>query len=144
DVDAVNDYGVTPLSQAAVIGNPDVIGMLLEAGADVEGEDPDGQTALMVVARSSNVDAARILLEHGADPNAREEWRGQTALMWAAAQQQPDMVRLLLEHGAEPNVRSAANDWDRQVSAERRRMYRPFGGLTALIYAAREGCVECA
>src|SRR5690606_17840941 len=22
--------------------------------------------------------------------------------------------------------------------------YRPFGGLTALIYAAREGCVECA
>jgi ankyrin repeat protein len=30
------------------------------------------------------------------------------------------------------------------VSAERRRQYRPFGGLTALLYAAREGCAECA
>ncbi|MBN1240315.1 MAG: ankyrin repeat domain-containing protein [Gammaproteobacteria bacterium] len=144
DVDAANDYGATPLSQAAVVGNADVVRMLLEAGADVEARDPDGQTALMVVARSSNVDAARALLEHGADANAREEWRRQTALMWAAAQKQPAMVRLLLEHGAEPNVRSAANEWSRQVSAERRRMYRPFGGLTPLIYAAREGCLECA
>ena len=23
-------------------------------------------------------------------------------------------------------------------------MYRPFGGLTALLFAAREGCLECA
>ncbi len=64
--------------------------------------------------------------------------------MWAAAQSQPGMVRLLLEHGADPNVHSAENDWPRQVSAEKRRMYRPFGGFTALIYAAREGCVDCA
>ncbi len=30
------------------------------------------------------------------------------------------------------------------MSGEKRRLYRPFGGLTALMYAAREGCVECA
>src|SRR5690606_40789132 len=93
---------------------------------------------------SGNVEAARLLIERGADVNAREAWRNQSAVIWAAAQKQPEMIRLLLEHGADPNARSAVNDWGRQVSAERRRMYRPFGGMTALMYAAREGCVECA
>ena len=85
-----------------------------------------------------------MLLEHGADPNARETWRQQTALMWAAAQRQPAMVTLLLAHGADVDARSAVNRWPREVTAEPRRMYRPFGGLTPLLFAAREGCVECA
>ena len=144
DVDAVNDYGSTPLAEAALAGNAEVVRRLLEAGADADKPGADGQTALMIVARTGNVEAARLLLAHGADPNTREAWRDQTAVIWAAAQKQPAMIRLLLEHGADPNARSAVNDWARQVSAERRRMYRPFGGMTALMYAAREGCVECA
>ena len=36
------------------------------------------------------------------------------------------------------------NNWERQVTAEPRAIYRPAGGLTPLLYAAREGCVECA
>ncbi len=126
-----------------MIANVHVIGRLLEAGADVDAGGREGETALMVVARTSNVDAARLLLEHGAEVDARERWRRQTALMYAAAQSQPEMIELLLAHGADPNARSAVNDWPRQVSAEKRRMYRPFGGLTPLLYAAREGCVEC-
>lgn len=144
DVDITNEYGSTPMAEAAVVGNPDMIELLLEAGADVESPNPDGQTALMVVARTSKVEAARLLIEAGADVNRREQWRGQTALMWAAAQGQPAMIELLLEHGAKPDVRAPANNWQRQVSAESRRMYRPFGGLTPLLYAAREGCAECA
>jgi ankyrin repeat protein len=54
------------------------------------------------------------------------------------------MVKLLLKSGADANARSNSNDWDRQVSGEKRRLYRPFGGLTALMYAAREGCAKCA
>ena len=42
------------------------------------------------------------------------------------------------------NARSAVNDWPRQVTGEPRRMYRPFGGLTPLLFAAREGCMMCA
>jgi len=144
DVDAVNDYGSTPLAEAALVGNVEVVRRLLDAGAEADRPGADGQTALMIVARSGNVEAARLLLDYGADVNARETWRNQTAVIWAAAQRQPKMIRLLLEHGADPNARSAVNDWGRQVSAERRRMYRPFGGMTALMYAAREGCVECA
>ncbi len=144
DVNARNDYASTPLGQAAVVGDAAVVRRLIEAGAKVDTPGPDGETPLMVAARGNGVAAARLLIEHGADVNAHETWRGQTALIWAAAEGQPEMVKLLLEHGAEPNAQSEANDWQRQVSAEKRRMYRPFGGMTALMYAAREGCVECA
>ncbi|MGD8340318.1 MAG: ankyrin repeat domain-containing protein [Gammaproteobacteria bacterium] len=142
EVDVTNDYGSTPLAEAAAIGNPGMISLLLEAGADVERTNADGQTALMVVARTNQVEAARLLIEAGADVNRAETWRGQTPLMWAAAQGQPGMIRLLMANGAEPDVRSMANEW-RQVSAESRRMYRPTGGLTPMLFAAREGCAAC-
>ena len=144
DVNAANDYGSTPLGEAATVGDPAIVKRLLEAGADANKPGKDGATVLMLAARGTSVESARLLLEHGADVNAKEAWRGQTALIWAAAQKQPAMVKLLLEHGADPDARSNTNDWDRQVSGEKRRMYRPFGGFTALLYAAREGCVDCA
>ena len=144
NANASNQFGATPLTEAAVVGNAEVVERLVAAGADVNARGKDGQTPLMVMARGGGVDAARVLIEHGADVNAQEEWRQQTALIWAAAQNQPEMVKLLVEHGADPDARSDTPTWDRQVSGEKRRLFRPFGGLTALLYAAREGCVECA
>ena len=144
DVAAVNQFGSTPMAEAATVGNAAVIEALLDAGADVDTPSADGQTPLMIVARSGNLTAARRLLEHGANVNAREQWREQTALMWAAAQNQGAMTALLVAHGAEVDARSAVNEWPRQVTGEPRRMYRPFGGLTPLLFAAREGCLECA
>jgi ankyrin repeat protein len=144
NVNAKNDYGATPMSEAAIIGNVAMIELLLKAGADAESPNADGQTALMVVARSGRIDAARLLIRHKANVNAVETWRGQTALMWAAAQQQPEMVKLLVEAGADVNARGVVNNWARQVTAEPRAIYRPSGGLTPLLYAAREGCAECA
>jgi uncharacterized protein len=141
---AQNEYGATPMSEAALAGNVAMIEKLLKAGADVESPNADGQTSLMVVARTSRVDAANLLLRHGAKVNAVERWRGQTALMWAAAQNQPAMVKELVAHGADVNARSTVNNWQRQVTAEPRAIYRPAGGLSPLLYSAREGCVECA
>jgi ankyrin len=143
-VNVKNEYGSTPMSEAAVLGRADLLEALIKAGADVESPNADGQTALMVVARTSQVDAARLLLKHGAKVNAVEQWRGQTALMWAVAQKQPAMVAELVKAGADVNARSTVNNWERQVTAEPRAIYRPAGGLTPLLYAAREGCVECA
>jgi len=143
NVNAKNDYGSSPMSEAALNGKAAIIDRLLKAGADVESANSDGQTALMVIARSSNVDAAKLLLSRGAKVNAVEKFHEQTALMWACAQSQPAMVRVLVDAGADVNARSRVNNWERQVTAEARAIARPSGGLTPLLYAARQGCTEC-
>src|SRR5438094_8326356 len=102
-----------------------MIEKLLKAGADVNSPNADGQTALMVVARSGKVEAAKVLLSHGADVNAKEQWRGQTALIWAAAQNQPARGKELIAHGADVNARCHVNDWQIQVTADPRATCRP-------------------
>lgn len=144
DVNARNHYGSSPMSEAGVLGSAELLKLLLDAGADVESPTLEGQTALMSVVRTPNVDAAGLLIKRGANVNAFETWRGQTALMFASAQSQHAMVELLLKNGAEPNTVSTLEEWERQVTAEPRPQGRPFGALTALLLAAREGCVECA
>ncbi len=141
---AANDYGATPMSEAAVAANVAVLDALLDAGADVDSPNADGQIALMVVARGGNTAAARLLLDRGADVNAREARKGQTPLMWAVAQSHPAMVELLLAHGAEVDARSTVNEWERMVTAEPRQKNLMSGGFTPLLYAARQGCLECA
>jgi ankyrin repeat protein len=144
NVAAANDYGATPMAEAAVMANPAVLAALLDAGADVDSPNADGQTSLMVVARGGNTAAARLLLERGADVNAREARKGQTPLMWAVAQSHPAMVELLLAHGAEVDARSTVNEWERMVTAEPRQKNLMSGGFTPLLYAARQGCLDCA
>jgi ankyrin repeat protein len=144
DVAVANDYGATPMSEAAVGANAAVLEALLDAGADVDSTNADGQTALMVVARGGNTEAAELLIDRGANVNAREQRKGQTALMWAVAQSHPAMAKLLLDHGAEVDARSTVNEWERMVTAEPRQKNLYSGGFTPLLYAARQGCLECA
>ena len=143
DVSRANRYGASPMFEAASQGETAIIGLLLKAGADVNSANAEGETALMEVARTGRVDAARLLLSHGANVQARETWGGQTALMWAVTQDHPDMMRLLIQHGADVNARSIVHDWQRKVTAEGRPKDMHRGGLTPLLYAARDGCVAC-
>jgi uncharacterized protein len=144
NVRAVNAYGATPLYEAAIFGDTGVIEKLVKAGASADWANAHGETALMIVARTDNVAAAKFLIRHGANVNAHETVLGQTALMWAAVRSEPQMVKLLLRHHADPNVRSYYNLDRRQITAEPRIQARPTGGFTPLIYAARQGCLECA
>jgi ankyrin repeat protein len=144
DVKARNHFGTSALTEAAIIGSAPIIDALLKAGADPNGRNPEGETPLMAVARSGNVGAARLLVEAGADVNAKENWGGQSALMWAAAQSQAEMVKLLAGKGADVNARGVIRQWERKVITEPRPKDMNKGGFTPLIYAAREGCVECA
>lgn len=144
DVKAANRYGVTAMYLACVNGNAALIDRLLKAGIDANVAGPEGETALMTAARSGKVDAARALLDRGATIDARESWHGQTALMWAAAQRHPDMVRELIARGADVNAHSNLEKWARQTTAEPREKWLPLGSMTPLLFASREGCVECA
>jgi ankyrin repeat protein len=144
NVKAANRYGVTPLYLACVNGSAPMIAKLLDAGADANSATTEGETALMTVARTGNVDAAKVLLAHGADVNSKEQWRQQTPLMWAVAESHPEMAQELIAHGADVNARQVTWNWERQVTKEPREKWMPLGGLTPLLFAARQGCVDCA
>jgi ankyrin repeat protein len=138
-----NKLDTTPLLEAALHSNPEIIKALLDAGADPNAAGADGQTPLMLVARGTNVAAAKMLLDKGASAKAAESQRQQTALMWAAANSQGPMARLLVERGADLDAKTATDLMTPLVSAEPRAQPRSPGGMTALMFASREGCLDC-
>jgi ankyrin repeat protein len=141
--DVANRYGVTPISLACESGSAAVVEHLLKAGVSPNATGPLGETALHTCAHTGNVDAAKALLARGAKVDAGDNWRGQTPLMWAAAQGHAAMVRVLVEAGADVNARSTVVTWERQRTSEPRDKWLPPGGFTALLLAARAGCVDC-
>ncbi len=109
NVNARNDYGSTrrcrkPPSTAM----SRIIERLLKAGADAESPNADGQTPLMAIARTSNVDAARCCSAVARKSMPSNKWREQTPLMWAAAEGQAAMVKVLVAAGADVNARSTS------------------------------------
>jgi ankyrin repeat protein len=146
DAKAVNHYGATPLSEAAALGNATIIEQLLKAGADPNTRTTaDGETVLMTSARTGNLDAVKVLLDHGADVNAKEAYRNQTALMWAAAERHADVVKLLLQQGADWKVQSSFRETKiPKLSTASSISPISRGGLTAFLFAAREGDIETA
>ena len=127
NVNARNRFGATPLWMACSEGNGALVEALVKAGADSKAPALGGEPVLMTAAKAGSVEAVKALLAHGADVNATEPRHGQTALMWAVGGRDPypDVARLLLEHGADVSVRSD-------------------GGMTALLFAVRQGDVASA
>src|SRR5262245_14362381 len=144
EANAQNEFGASALSEAATGGYTDGVAALLKGGANADLPNPEGETPLMEVARTGDVAAATLLLDAGADVNAVELWGQQSPLMWAAAQKQPAMIKLLVSRGADVDARGAVRNWERKVIREPRPKDMNQGGFTPLLYAAREGCIECA
>lgn len=143
DARATNRYGITPLFLAAQNGSAAAVERLLDAGASPSEVGTEGETVLMTAARTGDTQTLELLLERGADVDAREHWHSQTALMWAAGFGHPAAISTLLAHGANVNAVSAVVKWERQYTAEPRAKWLPPGGMTPLLFAAREGCLDC-
>jgi uncharacterized protein len=140
-----NDFGSTPIAEAAELGDVRMVKMLLDAGAEPEGANADGQTALMLAIKTGETAVADLLIKAGANVNTVEKFHKQTPLMWAvsAPRNAGAITKMLLSKGADFKPRAISTDWPSQITAEPRAQYRPVGGLTAFLYAARDGCSEC-
>jgi len=112
----------TPLLYAARENHPDIVAMLLDAGAPIEQADADGVTPLLIAVLNGACDTARLLIERGANVNAMD-WYGQTPLFSAVDWRNLDVpgptrdngvdragalefIQLLLDKGANVNART--------------------------------------
>jgi ankyrin repeat protein len=129
-----DEWGNTALAKATLSGHVEVVRLLLQAGADPDGEldaectplmvaskaaiaelligagaDPnrliDGSTPLSAAAHRNSLEVAAVLLAAGAKPDVLTEPHG-CALSTAVAKRYLDLCRLLIEAGASVNLHS--------------------------------------
>ncbi|XP_029290706.1 cyclin-dependent kinase 4 inhibitor B [Cottoperca gobio] len=97
------------LTKAAAMGNTAAVEDLLRAGAEVNGVNSLGRTALQVMMMGST-SVAQVLLKHGADPNVADRSTGGTPLHDAARTGFLDTVQLLVQFLADPHARDNKNN----------------------------------
>jgi ankyrin repeat protein len=82
----------------------DTVRLLLDAGADSNAQNVEGDSALLIAASWGNTTYMRELIAHGADVNAQTN-SGYTALMETAQHCDVEAAKLLLQCGADPTMR---------------------------------------
>lgn len=144
DARAVTSNGTTPLMIAAAAGDTRSITSLIENGADINARDgAKGETPLIFAAGFNRTDAVKLLLARGADHTVTTKVLDLFAL---TAPEEEAMRR-----GAGGNGGGARPQGNRPADvAGATRGYRynelisSQGGLTALLFAARQGYTETA
>ncbi len=154
-------HGETPLMLASRNGNLAAIELLLEHKAEINAkEEMRGTTALMWATEQTHPTAVKLLVEHGADvrvlsnPDTRN---ARNNLADTVTKRLNSRLGVLGQARARSNgkapgvppVAAGAQDPPGPLSENAAAYLMPptktdGGGLTALVYAAREDCMECA
>ncbi len=158
DVNERQPNGETPLMLAARTGNVDAIKVLIDRKADLNAKEKlRGTTALMWAAEQSHADAVKTLVASGADVKAMTDQDTRNSRLNLAptvkqrAQQDVLIVRNSNVGGGAAAKAPAAEGRklnEETASADdfaffNRPAPKDGGGLTALVLAAREGCLDC-
>jgi hypothetical protein len=100
-VDAVDEEYPpgTPLHKAADNGHKEMVGMLIERGANVDAAHKDGRTPLHLAALRGHKEIVGMLIGKGANVNAADE-DGVAPLHYAAGYGHKEIVGMLIERGA--------------------------------------------
>jgi ankyrin repeat protein len=94
DLETRHFHGCTPLSIAAIKGDPVVLQWLLEKGSQVNAPDEFGVTPLMQAAMYGHREAVEWLLRYDAEVNAKAN-TGKTAFAFASEGGHAEIARLL-------------------------------------------------
>lgn len=151
DANEKGPHGETALMFASRNGNLQAIGLLLDHKADINAKEVlRGTTALMWAAEQGHSAAVKLLIDHGAAIGAvsNPDSKGGTAYLAP-----PIQSRLRSEQGGgrgRTRARAATTEEDFIANADAAAASAAFGrqqntdggGLTALVYAAREGDLE--
>ena len=159
DANTKNEFGGTPLHNAAVNAETEIVALLITASADVNVKDNSGVTPLWLAAQRGFKEAKEVielLIAKGADVNAKAN--GKTPLDWAMMEGGRLFVRFLREHGGKTvgelkaeadRIIGAAKDGDveavKQAIADRVDVNaKDSGGSTPLLHAVRADHKEVA
>ncbi len=88
------EVATNQLFEAARTGNVDAARVALDAGANVNARDDEGQTPLHWAAECGHIATARLLVEAAADIAAKDRWR-ETPLKKAAKHRHGEIVQML-------------------------------------------------
>jgi ankyrin repeat protein len=110
-IDIKDEYGRTPLINAAFYNNVELIDWLVRSGAHINAADNIGFTALHFAAQEANTESLKLLIEHGADLN-RKDIYGNTpawvAVMNWKAGKNFDNLKALVNSGADLSLKNNA------------------------------------
>ena len=96
-------YLTIPIIEAAKTGNTEVVKLQLKEHVNVNIQDEDGVTALMLASLNGHTQVVELLLKNNADVNIQKE-DGVTALMLASQNGHTQIVELLLQENIDVNV----------------------------------------
>lgn len=122
DLDLVGPSGLTPLMRAARQGEPDIVLALLDAGANLNIRNHDGNNALWFACVGEHTNMIALLVERGIDIDNQND-NGASCLMYASSTGKEAVVQSLLDHGADATLTSLDD-------------------FTALDVAATIGCLQ--
>jgi uncharacterized protein len=146
-----NPNGETPLMMASRNGDVATIKVLLDHRADVNvKENLRGTTALMWAVEQSHPEAVKMLLEHGADYKAETNPDTRNSRLNIAPTVAQRAAQDVNFGKRRPRPRPGQTTGDKDAPPDDFAAFfgppakKDGGGLTPLVYAAREGCLECA
>ncbi|MED4534792.1 ankyrin repeat domain-containing protein [Metabacillus fastidiosus] len=110
------------LIQAVEHKNTETIKKLIKDGVNVNTQDSEGRTAVMIATYNNDVESAKLLISSGADVNIQDNMEN-SPFLYAGAEGYLDILKLTIEAGADPSITNR------------------YGG-TALIPASEHGYVD--